>query len=317
MQSIAIAALLAGVGVYALPQDGASCVTVTTEVIIPTYTDSYTTTPVSTITATTPKDLGTFTFLTIESSTKTLATLTTTTTDCTASGTVYKESHHTVYTTSGKSPTGYSRRALGLSPRATPCTTTTTFTTTYGGTYTFIEATGVTSTYTDYTAYSQITVTSTRSGGSAYAIATATATTEGVCGSTVTCTATASSTVTQDARCAPTALVSASNGFGLEYASDTPTGGAAFVTTADDASQCCQLCAEADRCAASLWDVRTGKCTLEFPVDFDSGELNCGEGALVYYDAGPNHPMAPGSGLFVGTLCGNVGYGSAKPDDGT
>ena len=78
-----------------------------------------------------------------------------------------------------------------------------------------------------------------------------------------------------------------------------------------------RLCAEAESCAASLWNSKTGVCKLEFPVDYNSGALNCGEGALVYYGAGPNHPAAPGSGLWVAELCGNVQYGSAKPDDGT
>ncbi|TKA70194.1 hypothetical protein B0A55_07007 [Friedmanniomyces simplex] len=106
-------------------------------------------------------------------------------------------------------------------------------------------------------------------------------------------------------------------GYGLEYASDVPGSGAAYSTTTSDASSCCQLCADTASCAASTWDIRTGVCKLEFPVDFSTGALNCGEGALVYYDAGPDHPMAPGTGLFVAQLCGNVEYGSAQPDDGT
>ena len=111
--------------------------------------------------------------------------------------------------------------------------------------------------------------------------------------------------------------MSQSHGYGLEYADDVPAGGAAYHTTTDDAGQCCQLCAATESCAASSWDMRTGACTLEFPVDFDSGEMSCGEGLLAFYGAGPDHPMAPGTGLFVASLCGNVQFGSAAPDDGT
>ncbi|KAK5108028.1 hypothetical protein LTR62_008863 [Meristemomyces frigidus] len=312
MRSFAFAGLLVGLGVYALPQDGAGCVTVSTEVIVPTSTATYTTTDVLTVHATTADNLGTFTLVTRESSTKTLTTLTTTVTDCTATGIVYKEPHHTVYTTHNK------KRALGLSPRQTTgCTTTQTYTTTYGATYTFVAAPGKTSTYTDYTDVSLATVTSTQYGGTAYAIATSTTTTRAVCGTTSTCTNTASSTVTQDARCAPSALTSAYNGFGLEYASNVPASGAFYATTTDDASQCCQLCAKANKCAASIFDPKTKNCTLEFPVDFDTGALNCGEGALVYYGAGPDIPLAPGAGLFVAQLCGNLEFGNAPPDDGT
>lgn len=90
-----------------------------------------------------------------------------------------------------------------------------------------------------------------------------------------------------------------------------------YNTTTADGSQCCQLCVDSDHCAASAWNSQTGICKLAFPVDFETGELNCGEGFLVYYGAGPNHPMAPGSGLYVASLCGSLEYGSAQPDDGT
>ncbi|TKA61423.1 hypothetical protein B0A55_10859 [Friedmanniomyces simplex] len=319
MRSFAFAgALLAGLS-HALPQDG-GCVTVTDEVIVPTSTATYTTTDVTTIHATTAEDQGTFTLVTRESSTETLLTVTSTVPACTATG----GSTHTVYTTSVSTPADvapssvaggpsgyYAKRALGLSPRQTACTTTTTFTTTYGATYTFVAAPNATSTFTDYTAFSQATVTSTQYGGTAYIIATATTT------AAASSCPTGNATTTQDARCAPSALTSAYSGYGLEYASDVPGSGAAYSTTTSDASSCCQLCADTASCAASTWDIRTGVCKLEFPVDFSTGELNCGEGALVYYDAGPDHPMAPGTGLFVAQLCGNVEYGSAKPDDGT
>jgi hypothetical protein len=45
--------------------------------------------------------------------------------------------------------------------------------------------------------------------------------------------------------------------------------------------------------------------------------LSCGLGLQVYYGAGPNHPMEPGSGLFVAEVCGRVAFANAKPDDGT
>lgn len=89
------------------------------------------------------------------------------------------------------------------------------------------------------------------------------------------------------------------------------------MTSTSDPSECCQLCAEAASCAASSWDIRTDQCRLEFPIDSTTGNMNCGEGLLAYYDAGPDYPMAPGTGLYIGTLCGNVEYGSAAPDDGT
>jgi len=86
MLSFTLLPLLAGLG-YALPQ-AVSCVTTTVEIIIPTTTATYTTTDVTTIHATTAEDLGTFTLVERESSTKTLQTLTSTSTACTASGTM-------------------------------------------------------------------------------------------------------------------------------------------------------------------------------------------------------------------------------------
>ena len=85
MLSFAFIPLLAGLG-HALPQN--ECVTTTTEVIIPTVTVTYSTTPVQTVTATTPRDFGTYTDIIRLSSTKTLQTVTTTSTECTATGTV-------------------------------------------------------------------------------------------------------------------------------------------------------------------------------------------------------------------------------------
>jgi len=184
-------------------------------------------------------------------------------------------------------------------------------TTTYGETYIFVPA-GETSTYTAYTAFTHADATSTQSGFTAYAIATAAA--QGTCDST--------STTTQDARCAPSALISAagasetSTQYGLSYASYASPG-ATYSTNTTDASSCCQLCADADKCAASAWDIRTGECRLGFPVDFRSGELSCGSGLQAYYGAGPAHPMEPGTGLFVAELCGSATFANAKPDDGT
>ncbi|KAK0914930.1 hypothetical protein LTR91_011264 [Friedmanniomyces endolithicus] len=227
MRSFAFAgALLAGLS-YALPQDG-GCVTVTSEVIVPTSTATYTTTDVSTIYASTAEDLGTFTLVTRESSTTTLLTVTSTVPACTGTN---NGSTRTIYTTSvatpanvvssssaaaGGPPGYYAKRALGLSPRQTACTTTTTFTTTYGATYTFVAAPNATSTFTDYTAFSQATVTSTQYGGTAYTIASATTT------APASSCPTGNTTTTQDARCAPSALISAYAGYGLEYASDVP-----------------------------------------------------------------------------------------------
>lgn len=220
----------------------------------------------------------------------------------------------TVYTTASADPASLSKRSrLELYGRdGSACTVTVPVTTTVGETATV----SVTSTYQKYTSFTMATVTETKSNGKAYAIATATATTSGVCGPTVNATA-PTSTVTVDARCAPSALTSAYNGYGLEYADHVVGGGARYTTPTDDASQCCQQCADADQCAASVWDIRTNQCILEFPVSFSSGELSCGEGALVFYGAGPLHPKAPGSGLYVQALCGDVHFASAPPDDGS
>lgn len=283
---------------YALPQATSNCVTVTSELVVPTTTVTFTTTHVTTVHATTPENLGTFTLVVTESSTKTLGTITTTITDCTASGTIIAP---TVYTTSSAhGPVNYLKRQAS-------CTVTRTFTTFVGQTETYVAASGKTSTFTDYTAFTQETVTSTKSGGTTYTIATAVATETAACGT--------GATVFQDARCAPSALISEYDGFGLDKASDVPAGGASYSTTTSDAGECCQLCAETEHCAASSWDIRTGGCKLEFPVSPTTGDLDCGEGLLAYYDAGPVNPLAPGAGLFVATLCGNVAFGAEEPDD--
>lgn len=54
----------------------ASCTTITSEVIVPTTTVTYTTTPISTIYASTAEDLGTFTNTVRIPSTSTVATVT-------------------------------------------------------------------------------------------------------------------------------------------------------------------------------------------------------------------------------------------------
>jgi hypothetical protein len=308
MKPYTVAPLLAAIG-YALPQ---ACKTITEEVIVPTSTATYLSTYVTTVTATTPKDLGTFTDMVRVSSTKTLETLTSTETDCAGNHTQPTATIYTTASASSESPASPSQYARGLFAREeADCTVTKTSTTTYGQTYTFAPASG-TSTYTAYTEFTQATVTSTTSGFTAYDIGTATTT---ACPSSA-------ATTTQDARCAPSALISAAGvrddttQYGLSYAQLTSSG-ATYRANTTDASSCCQLCAEADKCAASSWDSRTGACTLAFPVQFDSGELSCGLGLQVYYGAGPNHPMEPGSGLFVAEVCGRVAFANAKPDDGT
>lgn len=196
------------------------------------------------------------------------------------------------------------------------CTVTETTTTTYGVTETYLPA-SVTSTVTEYTAFDQETVTSTKSGATAYEVATATITSSGLCGPTTTGNFT--STTTQDAKCAPTALVSAYNGYGLTIIEDTPSGGGAtFFASTIDASSCCQLCVENSLCAAMAYDPSTQQCRLEYPVDFETGQQSCAyEGLYALYDAGPEHPLAPGAGYYVQTGCGSIGYFNAPPDDGT
>lgn len=308
MKAYTLAPLLAAIG-YALPQ---ACQTTTKQVIVPTSTATYWSTHVTTVTAKTPKDLGTFTDVIRVSSTKTLETLTSTEKNCTES---LARPATTIYTTAGASsegPSSPSRYARGILARKdADCTVTRTSTTTYGQTYTFAPASG-TSTYTAFTAFTQATVTSTSSGFTAYAIAT----------ETTTACPTSAATTTQDARCAPSALISAAGvredttQYGLSYAQLTSSG-ATYRTNATDASSCCQICTEAEKCAASSWDSRDGACTLAFPVQYDTGDLSCGLGLQVYYGAGPNHPMEPGSGLFVAEVCGRVAFANAKPDDGT
>jgi len=220
----------------------------------------------------------------------------------------------TVYTTNGGSVHARQDDDEG------ECTVTVTQTTTYGQTETYIPN-GETSTYTRYSEFSQATETTTSSGFTDYAIATSLTSAPGNCGPTVEATSpTSTSTIYQDARCAPSALFSAagvtetSTQYGIAYAQ---AAGAGYNTNTTDASSCCQLCAKADKCAASAWDSRTGKCQLGFPVDYNSGELNCGLGLRTYYGAGPAHPMDPGSGLYVAQVCGTASFFNAKPDDGT
>ena len=221
----------------------------------------------------------------------------------------------TVYTQ--PAPKSYPPKSYGKRDDASACTVTSTFTTTYGATYTYVDS-GKTSTYTRYTEFTQATTTTTSYGGTTYYVATATATTDALCGPTVNASyPTTTKTVSQDSRCAPTALVSAYNGFGLEYGEDATLGGTAYQTTASDASECCQLCAETENCAASRWDIRNKVCRLSFPVQYDTGAPSCSSPMLMFYDAGPNHPMAPGTGWYVGTICGQVQYANAKPDDGS
>ena len=87
MRFLGPASLLIGLA-SALPQ-AASCATTTSEIIVPTSTYTFLKTDVVTIHATGPRDLGTFTDVTTIRSTSTLATLTTTFTTCTASGTMF------------------------------------------------------------------------------------------------------------------------------------------------------------------------------------------------------------------------------------
>ena len=214
-----------------------------------------------------------------------------------------------------RSPAGY---GLLFPRQSSACTVTTTFTTTYGVTETYIPA-HKTSTFTDYTAFTQATVTETFSGGHSYVIATATALASSVCGAATVTKSTSTSTTTQDPRCAPSAQVSQYNGFGLNYLEETPaSGGAVYVTTASDASACCQLCAEAVDCASSAWDIRSNQCRLQFTVDSSTGAQECGNvGVYGVNEDGPDHPMAPGTGWYLAAVCGSVEEISGPPDDGS
>ncbi|PIA92716.1 hypothetical protein CB0940_04248 [Cercospora beticola] len=298
---------------YALPQE-ATCATITRQIIVPTRTATYLSTDVVTVYPTTIKDLGIFTLITTLSDTTTIQTLTSTTTTCTATGVVSAPiSTRTVY---GKS-NFVTKRELGLNPRQEAvCTKTITSYTTYGQTYTYVPA-GKTSTFTAHTAFSQGTVTSIKTGGKAYAIATAFAEQPTTCGTETITQKGQTATVTLDPKCSPTAMISAYAGYGIQRLDNTPSAGATWKTNTTDASQCCQLCATSWQCAVSAWDIRTGECRLEFPVQWNTGELNCGTGAFAWYDVGPSTPMEPGTGWFLAELCGKATYGNTKPDDGT
>lgn len=84
MQVFALIFTIAGLA-SAFPQQ---CSTVTTEVVVPSTTATYSTTDVITFHATTPMDQGTFTDVATIKETNTLLTLTTTLTTCGATGTV-------------------------------------------------------------------------------------------------------------------------------------------------------------------------------------------------------------------------------------
>ncbi|KJX99464.1 hypothetical protein TI39_contig357g00025 [Zymoseptoria brevis] len=311
MHIFALLPLCAGIA-YALPPE--NCETTTVQVIEPTTTATYTSTAVVTVRPSTAQDLGTFTLVSTIKSTKTHFTLTTSSTECqsTATATVPKATT-TAYAEGYGKPR---RREMGLHPRA-DCTVTETSTTTYGQTQTWVMASGKTSTRTAYTEFFQATVTEYKSSGIAHFIATATDTTTAPCGGATVTDDSWTSIVTLDARCSPSAMISAYSGFGIDWLSDTPMSGGTYETTTDNASECCQQCAVAEDCSASAWDIRTGKCKLEFATDYQTGELNCGQPLLGYYDAGPSSPMSPGAGWHIANVCGKATFGQAKPDDGT
>ncbi|KAL9527759.1 hypothetical protein SMMN14_08721 [Sphaerulina musiva] len=311
MLFLALPSLFAALS-YALPQE-AACATITKQIIVPTRTATYWSTAIVTVSPTTAKNLGIFTLITTISDTTTVQTLTSTTTSCAASGTVFVPvSTTTVY---GKS--NFAKRQLGLNPRQyADCTTTVTSYTTYGQTYTWAPA-GETATFYDYSAFSQTTVTSVKTGGRAFAIATSMVTKPVTCGTQTITQKGQTSTVTLDPKCSPSSMISQYNDYGISYLSDTPAAGATWKTSTTDASQCCQLCATSWQCASSAWDIRSGECRLEFPVTWNTGDLNCGNGLLAYYDAGPANPMAPGTGWYIAKLCGDATFGAAQPDDGS
>ena len=85
MLAITLLPLLASLG-YALPQAATDCVTVTGELIIPTTTDTYSTTDVTTVYATTAEDLGTYTVEVDVPTTKTVVTVKSTVAVCAGSG---------------------------------------------------------------------------------------------------------------------------------------------------------------------------------------------------------------------------------------
>ncbi|KAF2228731.1 hypothetical protein EV356DRAFT_581388 [Viridothelium virens] len=319
MRSFYLLPALAALG-RAHPKAAASCTTTTVEVIVPTSTYTFLSTHVVTTTPTTAENLGTFTDHTTISDTTTVETITSTSSVCHSTDAVLtKPDVSTIYTSASAAPRKRSSFAKNaLFPRQnSACTVTTTFTTTYGVTYTYIPA-SKTSTFTDYTDFTQASTTITATGGHAYVVATATATTSAACGVATSTDAATTSTTTQDARCAPSAMVSQLSGFGLNYLEETPdTAGAVYVTSAEDASSCCQLCADADDCASSAWDIRTNQCRLQFTVA-NNGQLECGQvGLYGVSEDGPDHPMAPGTGWYLAAVCGQVEEIPGKPDDGS
>ena len=223
----------------------------------------------------------------------------------------------TIYTSAAarkRSPAG--RNALR--PRQdTDCTITSTVTEYYT---TGIEgSTSKTRTITEYPTTVEESTTLTFTGGSAYVFATGTSTVSAPCGATTVVNNATTSTVTQAAQCAPSALGSEYFGDGVNYLTFSYAFPEAWYdTTASDASSCCQLCADLGNCATSGWDIRTNKCRLQFGIDGDTAQPVCGGlGLYAFVDAGPDHPLPAGAGYYVGALCGTYDYFTEPPDDGT
>lgn len=225
----------------------------------------------------------------------------------------------TSYTQNPSSPGQKIEYQKPNTPEAALCTVTAIRTTSYGSTYTYIPN-GETSTYTRYPHFSLATITSISSGGIAYVVATATSTLSTVCGPIMSAQPATTTTMIRDIRCAPTALTSAYSNFGIDWLSDHPGyPGAVYKTTTKDAAECCQICADAHRCSNSAWDIRNNECRLEFVV-WPHEEQSCDYergGLLGYYVWGPNRPMEPGSGWWIGSICGKAQFAGAKPDDGS
>ncbi|KAK4462673.1 hypothetical protein QBC42DRAFT_326706 [Cladorrhinum samala] len=122
-------------------------------------------------------------------------------------------------------------------------------------------------------------------------------------------------TVTHDARCAPTNLISERDGrgVGIRVIPRNWTFPLAGIQAAADAGACCQLCVDNPGCGVSEWKLGwNGGCYLYYWNHGDDSQVNdagtsqsCGQGIMEYY--GDVHAL-PRQGSFVqagGRGCGD------------
>ncbi|KAI8625645.1 hypothetical protein F5Y19DRAFT_449706 [Xylariaceae sp. FL1651] len=167
-----------------------------------------------------------------------------------------------------------------VTPTSTVTSPTTTSTSTYIFGTEYVYQTTVTMTYTTYTPHAVTTT------------------------STVAC---AEETVTKTiaAECAPTNVIGAINGEGIQsgrYADRTSVIYTREEPWASDASACCQACLDNEGCGASMSGY--GACGLYYTATPD-GEPVCD---AFIFSFGSSPDVAPGQGLIMQNGCGTVQY---------